>query len=73
MLDAGLISRETLPFILRNALLMIILTTGTYRYYTQYTDVSAAYATTLAFVVLYLTQFANLLNLRSFTQSLFRL
>jgi len=69
-LSHGLIWSDTLPFLLWNAVLMITLTIGTYRYFVTFTDESAMYSSTAAFLVLYLTQFANLLNLRSFKKGI---
>lgn len=50
---------------------MIVLTIGTYQY-SIYLGYAPNTASTLAFLMLYFTQFTNLLNLRSFTLSLFK-
>lgn len=71
-LNEPFISWKTLPFLLVNATAMIALTLGVYyRFISQ--GSSHLYASTVAFLIIYFTQFFNLFNLRSFSISFFRL
>lgn len=73
MLNEWLISTTTLPFVMFNAMWMIILTLSVYRYCLYYLNESGLFASSMAFLVIYFTQFANMLNLRSFKKSVFTL
>jgi Ca2+-transporting ATPase len=69
-LNKGILSKESVPMLATNAILMVILVLATYAYYLPS---GFAVASTSAFLVLYFTQFFNLLNFRSFHQSVFKI
>lgn len=69
-LKKGILSKESLPMLIINAVLMIILVLITYGYYLPS---GFTVASTAAFLVLYFTQFFNLLNFRSFHNSVFKI
>lgn len=67
-LKQGILNSQTLPLVMVNSVLMIFLTLLVYRFYLIN---DATKATTAAFLILYFSQFFNLLALRSFTNSIF--
>lgn len=69
-LKNGILSKDSMPMLAINGLLMVALVIGTYAYYlpSGFTN-----ASTGAFLVLYFSQFFNLLNFRSFRQSVFKI
>lgn len=67
-LKKGILSSQTVPLVVINSLLMIFLTLVVYKFYLLN---DAVKATTSAFLMLYFTQFFNLLALRSFKESIF--
>ena len=69
-LKKGILSKESMPMLAINAILMIILVLVTYAYYLPS---GFEVASTSAFLVLYFTQFFNLLNFRSFHESVFKI
>jgi P-type Ca2+ transporter type 2C len=78
-LNRGILNKQTIPIVLVNTLVMIFVILGTYFYYFHnmnflpFLTGEAKKASTAGFMVLYLSQFFNLLNLRSFHNSIFKI
>ena len=67
-LKQEILNSQTIPLIIVNAVVMIILTLSAYKFYLINDPLKSS---TGAFLMLYFTQFFNLLALRSFTNSIF--
>lgn len=78
-LNKGILNKDTVPIVLVNTFVMILVTLSSYFYYLKemdflpFLDNSTQKASTAAFMVLYFSQFFNLLNLRSFEVSVFKI